>query len=140
MSDIFIRLERPIAFYPQLARLFKSVNAAIYLQQLLYWSDKSSREDGYIFKSKMEIEEETALTRDQQDATRKRLEKAGVLETKIVKARGAPTIHFKINKERLNEVVSNNSVDKKREKADCGNSTNGKEEKPQCISGNSTNE
>lgn len=90
-------LDRPIAFHPALARLFGSINAAIYWQQLHYWSDKGGRKDGFIYKTKEEIEEETTLTRDQQDTVRKQLEKEGYLETKLIKANGAPTLHYKVN-------------------------------------------
>lgn len=89
-------LSKPIAFHPDLARLFNSMEAAIYWQQLFYWSDKGKRSDGFVFKTKEEIEEETTLTRFQQDKIRRKLEKDGYLETKLIKANGAPTLHYRI--------------------------------------------
>lgn len=89
-------LNKPIAFYPFLARVLGGINEAIYLQQFIYWSNKGSRKDGYIYKSKEEIEEETCLTRYQQDKVRKNLEELGVLETKVKKANGVPTLHYKV--------------------------------------------
>lgn len=102
-EKILIPLERVIAFSPVLSRLFGGVNEAIYFQQLYYWSDKGARDDGWIYKKKVEIEEETTLTRDQQDPIRKKLEKLGYLETRLIKANGAPTLHYKINAQKVNE-------------------------------------
>lgn len=88
-------MQRIVAFYPELAMELRDVCAAILYQQLYYWSDKGTREDGFIYKTKEEIQEETALTRDQQDRARKKLEKLGWLETKLMKANGAPTLHYR---------------------------------------------
>lgn len=90
------RFESPIAFYPQLAReLGGDIEAAIFYQQVYYWSNKGSREDGFIYKTKEEIEQETTLTRRQQDRIRRKLVQKGWLETKIMKANGTPTLHYK---------------------------------------------
>jgi len=90
-------LIRPIAFHPSLAKLFGGINEAIYWQQLHYWGDKGGREDGFIYKTKEDIERETTLTRYQQDPVRKKLEKLGVLEVKNIKAGSAPTLHYRVN-------------------------------------------
>ena len=105
MPKIVIGLENPISFYPQLARLFGSPEAAIYFQQLYYWSDKGVRSDGYIYKTKEEIEQETCLSRDRQDAIRKKLVKLGVLKTKLHRANGSPTLHYFIDAQRTNELL-----------------------------------
>lgn len=86
---------KPIAFYPQLALELGDIASAIYYQQLYYWSDKGAREDGFIYKTMKEIEEETTLTRDQQDRIKKNLIKLGWLEVKKIKANGAPTLHYR---------------------------------------------
>lgn len=114
---------RPIAFYPQLAKELGSIEVAIYYQQLYYWSDKGGRNDGFIYKSKEEIEEETTLTRYQQDKCRKVLEDGGWLVTKLIKANGAPTLHYKclkdvtvsISKKLANGKVRNSLILDKRE-------------------------
>lgn len=109
-------LTRPVAFHPALARLFGGVNEALLWQQINYWSDKGRREDGWIYKTKEELEEETTLTRDQQDRARKNLEKLGVLETKLMKADGAPTLHYKVDHEQVIALLSDKSD--KRETSD----------------------
>lgn len=86
---------KPIAFYPQLARELGDIESAIFYQQIYFWSDKGSREDGFIYKTCKQIEEETTLTRRQQDRIKDNLVKMGWLEIKLVKVKNAPTLHFK---------------------------------------------
>ncbi len=93
-------MRRVIAFHPEIAEaLGNDQVAAIYYQQLYYWQDKGARNDGFIYKSKAEITEETTLSREQQDRIRKKLESLGWLETKVVKANGSPTLHYKCLKQ-----------------------------------------
>jgi len=96
MNNLQDFLKRPVAFYPALAKVLGGINEAIYLQQLMYWSDKGSRKDGFIYKTKNEIENETCLSRYQQDNARGKLKKMGVLETKVLKANGKPTLHYRV--------------------------------------------
>lgn len=94
MQALTLTLERPIAFYPQLARALGGTDEAVFVQQLYYWRDKGTRADGYIYKTKEEIEKETSLSRKTQDRIRNKLEGLGVLRTKLLKANGAPTVHY----------------------------------------------
>lgn len=100
-----LEMQRPIAFFPQLAKVLGGIDEAIYLQQLYYWSDKGSRPDGYIFKTKADIETETTLSTKVQDRVRNSLEKLEVLETKLIKANGAPTLHYRIDVSRIQELL-----------------------------------
>ncbi len=93
--------ERPIVFHSVFSRVLGGVNAAIFFQQIYYWSDKGSREDGYIYKTKNDIEKETTLTTKQQDWVRRPLEKTGVLKTQLIKVNGSPTLHYKVSIENL---------------------------------------
>lgn len=97
MKKLHLPLESPVSLYPQLARALGGMEEAIYFQQLYYWVDKGKRKDGYIYKTKNEIEEETTLTRRQQDRIRAKLKKMGILEEKLIKANGSPTLHYKLN-------------------------------------------
>ena len=42
----------PIVFHRELGLIF-GIEGALFVQQLYYWSDKGTREDGYIYKSKI---------------------------------------------------------------------------------------
>lgn len=88
-------MKKPIAFYPELSLELGSIPAAIYYQQLYFWSDKGGREDGFIYKTKEEIEEETTIKLKTQDRIREKLEKKGWLETKLIQVKGAPTLHYR---------------------------------------------
>lgn len=102
-------MRRPVAFHPSLARLFGGVNEALLWQQLYYWSDKGSLEDGWIYKTKEELEEETTLSRDQQDVARKKLVTLGVLEVELRKTGAAPTLHYKVHPEAVESLYSGKS-------------------------------
>jgi len=102
--------EKVIAYRPDLARAFGNTGradlaTAIYLQQLCYWSDKGSRVDGFIYKTKDELQAETALSHKQQDRCREKLEKLGLLETKRIKANGVPMLHYRVNVKKANEFI-----------------------------------
>lgn len=92
-------MKRIIAFYPELSIELGGIPEAIYYQQLYYWRDKGNRPDGFIYKTKEEIEEETTLSREQQDRIKKKLIDLGWLEVKRIKANGAPTLHYKTLKD-----------------------------------------
>jgi hypothetical protein len=94
-STIRLNSERVIAYRPEIAKHLGSVPAAILYQQLLFWSDKGGRDDGFIYKTMDEITSETYLTEHQQRLARKVLIAAKWLETKLLKADGAPTLHYR---------------------------------------------
>ncbi len=103
VSDFIEQAGRPIAYYPEFAKALKSVNATIFLCQLLYWKGKGKKKNGWIYKSRKEMEEETALSRREQDTARRILKTAGILKEKLA---GVPaTVHYKINTDKLNEIV-----------------------------------
>ncbi len=96
-QKLYLNLEKPVSLHPQLVKLFGDINQALFWQQIYYWSDKGQDPDGWIYKNKKELEEETTLSRHQQDRARKKLEERGYLETKIKKANGSPTLHYKVD-------------------------------------------
>lgn len=78
-----------------------NMETAIFLSQLLFWSDKGKRSDGFIYKSRQEWVAETGLTDYSLRMARERLEKMGILETKLHRANGAPTLHYRLEQEAL---------------------------------------
>lgn len=75
---------------------------AAVLSQLIYWSDKAKREDGYFYKSNQELQEELGVT----DYTVRKVKELPYVETKVIKANGAPTTHYRINFELLYDAIS----------------------------------
>jgi len=88
-------MKKPIAFYPQLSIELGDIPSAIYYQQLYYWSDKGKRNDGWFYKTVKEMEDETTLSRYQQDKARKTLLRRGFIEAKKMMANGSPTYHYR---------------------------------------------
>lgn len=69
---------RPIAYYPQLAKPLGGVNAVILFSHFLYWNERSDCSLG-VYKSAVEIEDETGLSVQEQRTARKRLRDLGIL-------------------------------------------------------------
>lgn len=86
--------DRPISFHRIFIEWTGSVNAALMLSQLVFWSKRSKDFDGWIYKTAKEWEEEIGLTVDEQYSARKRLRKKGLVEEHL---RGVPAIlHFRL--------------------------------------------
>jgi len=92
---INILADRPIAYHPDLARACGGVKAAVFLSQLLYWTDRQHRRDGFIYKTQKAIEEETGLSKYEQRTARKVLVEHGIIEDKLM---GIPAkLHYRVN-------------------------------------------
>src|SRR4028119_1519353 len=94
--DILKRLlsDRPMAFHPALARVLGGIGEALLFQQLAYWSDKGNDPE-WIYKTQAELEEETTLTRTQQENARKNLRRLGVVEER---KKGLPAkLYFRVD-------------------------------------------
>ncbi|MDD2158785.1 DNA replication protein [Glaesserella parasuis] len=72
------QLGQPIAYYPQLAKPLGGVTAAILFGQLFFWQDKTSNPLG-VYKTQAELEQETGLSRREQETARKKLVELGIL-------------------------------------------------------------
>ena len=80
---------------------------AALLNQMIFWSDKTKRTDGFFYKTYGEWEEETTLSEYQVRRSSKRLKELGVLETELRRANGSPTLHYKVNMDKLSESILN---------------------------------
>ena len=74
------------------------INCAVLLNKLNYLVKYTSREDGYCWRTAKELEDELGLTRNQQDLAIKKLEEAGLIETKNTYIQGTQIKckHFKV--------------------------------------------
>jgi hypothetical protein len=102
--DFFESLGRTIAFHPELARMLGSRNAALFLQQLMWWTPKGKDPDGWIYKSAKEWEEETTLTYEEQRALRALLGKKKLRVVEERYARFEHRLYFRVNRKRLNAL------------------------------------
>jgi hypothetical protein len=83
-----------------LIHMLGDLKAAAFLSQLIYWSDKGKRRDGYIYKSAKEWKAELGLSTS--ELTRVRKLASPFVEEKKIKANGAPTIHYRL---RINVLI-----------------------------------
>lgn len=72
------------------------LDTALFLSQLIYWSDKGS-EDGWFFKTYQDWQDETTLSEYQIRKAAKKLQSMKILKTAIRKAYGNPTVHYNID-------------------------------------------
>lgn len=94
---------KPIAYNPDLARRLGSAKAGIFLSQLLYWHEKG-RNPEWTYKTIKEVEEETALTRHEQDIAIKICKEKRVIEIQL---KGIPAKrHFKINIDNIIKLLA----------------------------------
>ena len=82
LSEALKRLGRPVVFIPALARII-GIKEAIVLAQLVYWTPRSRNEQGWIYKSAEDMEEETSLTYREQCRVRKSLRSRGLIEERF---------------------------------------------------------
>lgn len=92
-------LDRPIAYHRIFVALTGSVKAAILLSQALYWQKRAKQKDGWWYKTAEEWQDETGLTRHEQETARKACER--YLETDL---RDAPArLYWKVNEKNLSD-------------------------------------
>lgn len=86
-------------------KLLNDYTTAAFLNQLVYWSDKSKRKDGYFYKSHKDWQDEMCLSRYQVDRAIKKLKELELLEVVKKKANGAPTLHYKLDMDKLTKWI-----------------------------------
>jgi len=92
-------LQRPIAYHPSFARMLGSTAAAVMLSQGLYWQARVKSLDGYWWKTADEWEEETGLSRNEQEDARRKLRQTTFWFEDL---RGVPaTMYFLVDKDNL---------------------------------------
>lgn len=72
--------DRPIAYHPIVAKICGSVTAALFLSQIAYWNDKGFDPDGWIYKTQEQMQDETGMSRSEQETARRILREKGILK------------------------------------------------------------
>jgi hypothetical protein len=102
LTDFFEELETVMRYPPALAKVAGGVNEAIFLSRLIMWKGKQANKEGWIYKTRDELTEETGLTRWEQETARKNLKERGFIEEKLS---GVPPVtHYKLNTEKIEEA------------------------------------
>jgi len=89
-------LDRPIAFHRVFVKLSGSVTAALLLSQATYWSKRvNTNDEGWFYKTREQWEEETGLTRYEQETARKALRRFSFWKEDL---RGVPAqMHYRVD-------------------------------------------
>jgi hypothetical protein len=103
-SDFLQQLGSPVAYYPSLARVLGSIKAAVFLAQLMYWTPRGKKSDGWVFKTAEEWESETGLTYEEQRGAKKILGEDGKNVIEIRYARSAHTVYYRVRREVLDAL------------------------------------
>ncbi len=99
----YLMTEHVIAFHPAIAKITNDVKAALFFCQLMYWSDKGHDERGWIWKTREQWTDETALSRREQETARGRLRKLDLIEEH---RRGLPArLYYRVKWERLTVLL-----------------------------------
>ena len=102
-SSIEELLKRPIAYQPIVAKAFDSVTLAILWCQFYYWSERTNDPDGWVYKTRDDVFDETGLGRKQQETARKIGAKLGVMESIRMGEKGV--MHYRVDIEKAKEVI-----------------------------------
>lgn len=94
LGDVLRGIGRPVTYFPALCPMVGGVNACILLCHLLWWSDQGDDPE-WIYKTQRDIEDETGLTRREQDTARAKLVDLGLV---LVERRGVPPVlHYHVD-------------------------------------------
>ncbi len=105
MKGLDLAFDRPVAFHRSFVSIRTKtggklgVASALMLSQAIYWARRSSDNEGWFYKTQEEWEEETGLTRREQETARKRLRATDFWHEEL---RGMPArLHFRVDFEAL---------------------------------------
>ncbi len=100
-SDFLDGLGSSFAYFPKLVKVVGGVTSNVLLCQLYFWQGKQRDSDGWIYKTQAEIQQETGLSRCEQETARKNLKSRGFIEERFT---GIPRrLEFRLNVSRLKE-------------------------------------
>jgi len=78
-------------------KFFKSIPLAAVFKQLIFWSDKGSDFDGWVYKTAKELATECCISTDQVDRAMVKLSNMNLIEFTVKKVNSAPTRYYKVN-------------------------------------------
>lgn len=97
-----------ISFPVVYLKVTEDLNTALLLNQLVFWSDKSKQTDGFFYKTYGEWYEEICLSEYQVRRSVKKLKELNIVETKLKKANGSPTLHYRVLMNNLSDLILKN--------------------------------
>jgi hypothetical protein len=95
---------RVVGYSPDLARIVGGATIGLFLNQLLFLSDKGANPEGWVYKSEAEMAKETGLSKREQQTARRKLLALGVIA--IMRGGWKNTYHFKVLWEKLYQLIA----------------------------------
>ena len=81
------------------------LTTALLLNRIVFYSNEFKRNDGFFYKTYKDWEQEILLTERQVRNSANKLKKMGLIETKVMKANGSPTVHYKLDYDKLVDLI-----------------------------------
>lgn len=107
MTELTEFFDLPIVFHRSFVS-FGGVTGALLLSQMCYWSKRTQHPESWFWKTQEQWQDETGLTRYEQETARKRLVSCGAISEK---KEGIPCkTWFKVNHERIFELIKSNKL------------------------------
>jgi hypothetical protein len=101
-------LSRPVAFHRIFASIGGGSTEGLFLSQAYYWSQHTKDPEGWFYKTSEEWNEETALTRREQETARRSLRGLGILKEK---RKGQPAkLFYQVDVECLYQLIYESST------------------------------
>ena len=97
-----------LTFYPRLARAI-GLKESILLCQLIYWTPRSKRDGGWVYKSAEEFEMETGLSYKEQRRVREVLRKRGLIEER--NAKDEHRLYFRVIPDAIDRIFGEHLPD-----------------------------
>jgi hypothetical protein len=102
-----------ISFFPSLVPVAGSVKAAVLLCQLVYWTPRTKNSDGWIYKSQLQLMQETGMSRHELHQSRAQLKRRGLLADRY--GRADHRLYLRVNVENYNAAIGLISEDEPKE-------------------------
>lgn len=86
------------------AQIFGELSTPAILSRIIYWSGKSSLEDGWFYKTADELAAEVCLSRSTIMRAKEKLEQMRIIETKSKSVDGVPVLHWRLVAKNLLDI------------------------------------
>lgn len=97
--------QRTILVYRSFIEITKDIRAALLLSQLWFWSPRTKNPEKWVYKTAKEFQAELGLNEYGLKKAKKILLELKLIDTKIYKANGVPTTHYRVKEDKLRNLL-----------------------------------
>lgn len=83
----------------------RDLAGGMFVSELIFWCDKGKRTDGFFYRTAAEWEDRIYLSTYQVKKYTQMCVDFGWLETKLMRANGSPTVHYKVDSEKFSKWI-----------------------------------